>query len=151
MAAASLTELANLVGSTFGPSPYLEIDQARVDAFADATLDHQWIHVDPARAAGGPFGKTVAHGYLTLSLLVSMVSSMGLFPEGLALVVNYGLDKLRFPAPVPVGSRVRATATLAKLEPKGEGRMLATLACRVEVEGSGTPALVADVLYLLVA
>ena len=151
MAPSSIQELEGLVGSTFGPSPYVTVDQHRIDAFADATLDHQWIHVDPVRAAAGPFGGTVAHGYLTLSLLVHMVAEVGFFPTGLSLVVNYGLDRLRFPAPVRVGSKVRATAVLAKLEPKGEGRWLATLTCRVDAEGAATPALVADVLYLLVA
>ena len=151
MAPASIAELQGLVGTTFGPSPSVCIDQERISAFADATLDHQWIHVDPVRAAAGPFGKTVAHGYLTLSLLVDMISNMDFFPPGLSLIVNYGIDKLRFPAPVPVGSHVRATALLAKLEPKGDGRWLATLTCRVEAEGATTPALVADVLYLLVA
>jgi len=151
MAPPSIDELQGLVGTTFGPSHRVTIDQARINAFADATLDHQWIHVDPERAATGPFGTTVAHGYLTLSLLVDMVASMDFFPPGLSLVVNYGLDRLRFPAPVPVGSTLQATAVLSKLEPKGEGRWLATLTCRVEAEGASTPALVADVLYLLVA
>ncbi len=151
MAPPSIDELPGLVGTTFGPSHRVTIDQARINAFADATLDHQWIHVDPERAATGPFGTTVAHGYLTLSLLVDMVASMDFFPAGLSLVVNYGLDRLRFPAPVPVGSTLQATAVLSKLEPKGEGRWLATLTCRVEAEGASTPALVADVLYLLVA
>ncbi|HRQ11662.1 MAG: MaoC family dehydratase [Trueperaceae bacterium] len=151
MAAPSIDELQGLIGTTFGPSHRVTIDQARINAFADATLDHQWIHVDPERAATGPFGTTVAHGYLTLSLLVDMVASMDFFPAGLSLIVNYGIDRLRFPAPVPAGSTVQATAILSKLEPKGEGRWLATLTCRVEAEGASTPALVADVLYLLVA
>lgn len=150
MAPSSLAELRALVGSTFGPSPYVTVDQARIQAFADATLDHQWIHVDQERARSGPFGTTVAHGYLTLSLLVDMVTNMGFFPPDLSLIVNYGIDKLRFPAPVPSGSRVRGTALLSKLEPKGEGRWLATLSCTVTAEGAETPALVADVLYLLV-
>lgn len=151
MAPPSIDELQGLIGTTFGPSHRVTIDQARINAFADATLDHQWIHVDPERAATGPFGTTVAHGYLTLSLLVDMVASMDFFPAGLSLIVNYGIDRLRFPAPVPAGSTVQATAILSKLEPKGEGRWLATLTCRVEAEGASTPALVADVLYLLVA
>ncbi len=150
MSPSTIDDLKTLVGNTFGPSPYVTVDQARIDAFADATLDHQWIHVDPVRAAAGPFGKTIAHGYLTLSLLVHMIEQIEFFPTRLSLIVNYGIDKLRFPAPVPVGSRLRATAVLAKLEPKGEGRWLATLSCRVEAEGANTPALAADVLYLLV-
>lgn len=150
MAPTTIDDLKQRVGTTFGPSRPITVSQELIDAFADATLDHQWIHTDPVRAASGPFRTTVAHGYLTLSLLVEMITSMGFFPEGLELVVNYGLDRLRFPAPVPVGSTLRATAVLAKLEPKGEGRWLATLSCRVDVEGKEAPALVADVLYLLV-
>jgi len=117
MAAPSIDELQGLIGTTFGPSHRVTIDQARINAFADATLDHQWIHVDPERAATGPFGTTVAHGYLTLSLLVDMVASMDFFPAGLSLIVNYGIDRLRFPAPVPAGSTVQATAILSKLHP----------------------------------
>lgn len=150
MAPSSMGELLRLVGTTFGPSPYVLVDQARIDAFAAATLDRQWLHTDPERAAAGPYGTTVAHGYLTLSLLVEMVAGMGLFPPDLRMSVNYGIDRLRFPAPVPVGSRLQGSAVLTKLEPKGEGRWLASLACRVEVEGGAAPALVADVLYLLV-
>lgn len=146
----SFEDLPGLVGRTFGPSPYRTVDQARIDAFAAATDDPQWIHVDPARAAEGPFGTTIAHGYLTLALLVPMVGDLDLFPEGVRLVVNYGLDKVRFPAPVPSGSRVRVRATLSRAEPKGEGRLLLSLKCEVEVEGSATPALVAEALYLLV-
>ncbi|MFO7544011.1 MAG: MaoC family dehydratase, partial [Trueperaceae bacterium] len=108
----SFVELPGLVGRAFGPSPYRTVDQARIDAFPAATDDPQWIHVDPARAAEGPFGTTIAHGYLTLALLVPMVGDLDLFPEGVRLVVNYGLDKVRFPAPVPSGSRVRVRATL---------------------------------------
>lgn len=143
-------DLPGLVGSTFGPSQFRTIDQARIDAFAAATDDPQWIHVDPARAADGPFGTTVAHGYLTLALLIPMIGDLDLHPEDVRLVVNYGLDKLRFPAPVPSGSRVRLRATLQRVEPKGEGRLLLGLRCEVEREGSDTPVLVADALHLLV-
>src|SRR5690606_30942966 len=110
----------------------------------------QWIHVDPERAARGPFGSTVAHGYLTLSLLVKMVQDLGVLPSDAQLVVNYGLNKVRFPAPVPAGSRVRCRADLRSCEPKRR-RLLLTLACTVEVEGQDAPALVAEVLYLVVA
>lgn len=144
-------QLPEQVGRTFGPSQWITIDQQRIDRFADATLDPQWIHVDPVRAAEGPFGTTVAHGYLTLSLLVTMVQDLGVLPEAAQLVVNYGLDKARFPAPVPSGARVRCRAEVKACEPKGEGRLLLTLACTVEVENSDTPALVAQVLYLVIA
>lgn len=143
--------LPDLVGKTLGPSKWVTIDQARINAFADATLDPQWIHVDPERAAKGPFGTTVAHGYLTLSLLVTMIEDLGVLPDNAQLVVNYGLDKVRYPAPVPSGSRVRCVAELKACDPKGQGRFLLTMACTVEVEGSDTPALVAQVLYLVVA
>lgn len=143
--------LPDLVGKTLGPSKWVEIDQQRINAFADATLDPQWIHTDPVRAASGPFGTTVAHGYLTLSLLVTMVEDLGVLPEDAQLVVNYGLDKVRYPAPVPSGSRVRLVAEVKACDPKGPGRYLLTMGCTVEVEGSDTPALVAQILYLVIA
>ena len=144
-------QLPGQVGQTFGPSDWITIDQGRIDRFAEATLDPQWIHTDPERAAAGPFGTTVAHGYLTLSLLVTMVQQLGILPESAQLVVNYGLDKVRYPAPVPSGSRVRCSVELKACDPKGEGRLLLTLGCTVEIEGSATPALVAQVLYLVIA
>lgn len=145
-----LERLSPLTGKQLGPTEPLLIDQARIDAFADATLDHQWIHVDRERAAAGPFGTTIVHGYLTLSLLVSMVESLDIFPEGVT-VINYGIDKLRYPAPVPSGSELSLTATVKRVEPRGEGRALMTLACTVTVPGAPAPALVADVLYLFIA
>ncbi len=147
----TFAQLPDQVGKTFGPSEWITIDQERINAFADATLDPQWIHVDPVRAADGPFGTTVAHGYLTLSLLVTMVQELGVLPEEAQLIVNYGLDKTRYPAPVPSGARVRCRAEVKACEPKGEGRLLLTLGCTVEVEGSEVPALVAQVLYLVIA
>ena len=144
-------QLPEQVGKSFGPSKWVLIDQERINSFADATLDPQWIHVDPVRAATGPFGTTVAHGYLTLSLLVTMVQELGVLPEEAQLIVNYGLDKARYPAPVPSGARVRCRAEVKACEPKGEGRLLLTLGCTVEVEGSEVPALVAQVLYLVIA
>lgn len=147
----TFAQLPDQVGKTFGPSEWITIDQERINAFADATLDPQWIHVDPVRAADGPFGTTVAHGYLTLSLLVTMVQELGVLPEEAQLIVNYGLDKARYPAPVPSGARVRCRAEVKACEPKGEGRLLLTLGCTVEVDGSEVPALVAQVLYLVIA
>lgn len=142
-------QLSTLVGQDLGPTPPLRVDQARIDAFADATLDHQWIHVDLQRAAAGPFGTTIVHGYLTLSLLVSMVESLGIFPDGVT-VINYGIDKLRYPSPVPSGSELSLAAAVKRVEPRGEGRALLTLACTVSVSGATAPALVADVLYLFI-
>lgn len=138
-------------GRELGRSPWVAIDQHRIDAFADCTDDHQWIHIDRERAAGGPFGTTVAHGYLTLSLLVPMLASLGTFPGDGTTVINYGLDTLRFVRPVPSGSRVRLHARIADVQPKGEGRLLASFDCSVEIEGDDTPALVARVLHMLVA
>jgi len=142
--------LTDLIGQRLGPTEPLLVDQDRIDAFAECTLDRQWIHVDRERAANGPFGTTIAHGYLTLSLLVTLVERLALFPPGFT-VINYGLDKLRFPAPLPSGSQVALTATLSKAEPKGEGRMLATLACEVSTPAATAPVLVAEVLYLFIA
>jgi len=150
MSAGTLAILDELVGRELGPSRPVTVSQERIDAFADCTLDRQWIHVDVERAADGPFGGTVAHGYLTLSLLVHLCTDVGLFPPGVT-VVNYGLDRLRFPAPLPSGSDVRLTARVAELTPKGAGRVLAKIACEVRADGAAAPALVADVLYLYLA
>ncbi len=146
----SFEDLPGLVGSEFGPGERLVVDQARVNAFADATDDHQWIHVDEERAAAGPFGGTVAHGYLTLSLLVRLVQELGALPADADLIVNYGLDKLRFPAPLRTGAGVRLKAQLAAVAPKGPGRYLLTLHCEVLPDDGQVPVLVADVLYLAI-
>ena len=112
--------LENIVGTEFGPGPWLVVDQERIDTFAEATGDHQWIHVDPERAKQGPFGATVAHGYLTLSLVAPLLEGL-VRVEGATMAVNYGLDRVRFPAPVVSGSRLRARAVLASVEPAGAG------------------------------
>ncbi|HKI58781.1 MAG TPA: MaoC family dehydratase [Trueperaceae bacterium] len=138
-------------GHDLGRSPWVTIDQGRIDAFAACTDDRQWIHVDHERAAAGPFGTTIAHGYLTLSLLVPMLTALGAFPDDGTTVINYGLDKLRFIRPVRSGSRVRLHARIADVQPKGEGRLLASFDCRVEIEGEDGPALAARVLHMLVA
>src|SRR5689334_13499096 len=108
-----LAELAALTGRDLGASDWLSIEQDRVDRFADATGDHQWIHVDPERAKAGPFGTTIAHGYLTLSLVIPLWTEL-LTIDGIGMAVNYGLNKVRFPAPVPVGSRIRLAARVAE-------------------------------------
>ncbi|MFI6527816.1 MaoC family dehydratase [Streptomyces uncialis] len=138
----SAGELGAAVGERLGYSDWLEIDQRRVDLFADATGDHQWIHVDPERAAAGPFGTTIAHGYLTLSLLPVLVPQV-FQVEGVRMGLNYGTDKVRFPAPVPVGSRLRATAELRKVAEAGGGVQV-TAAVTVEREGGDKPACVAE-------
>lgn len=150
MNTSKLAFLGDMLGQELGPSDAVQVTQERIDAFADATLDHQWIHVDRERAAAGPFGGTVGHGYLTLSLLVHLLTTTGLFPQGVT-VINYGIDKVRFPAPLPSGSSVRLTGRIVDLQPKGEQRVLAKIACEVTAEGATTPALVAEVLYLYIA
>ncbi|MEN3584532.1 MaoC family dehydratase [Streptomyces sp. ZYX-F-203] len=138
----SAEALRAAVGEQLGHTDWLEIDQKRVDLFADATGDHQWIHVDPERAADGPFGTTIAHGYLTLSLL-PLFGPQLITVEGVRMGVNYGTNKVRFPSPVPVGSRLRATGTLSAVE-EVPGGVQVTLAFRVEREGSDKPVCVAE-------
>lgn len=130
-----------LVGEGIGTSEWFEVTQDHIDGFADLTGDHQWIHTDPERAASGPFGTTIAHGYLTLSLLVPLLEEV-LVIENRASSVNYGLDKVRFPAPVPSGSRVRLTATLAEATDVDSGVQV-KVDCVFEVEGQERPACVA--------
>ena len=142
----SVDELRALTGRHLGYSEWREISQDRVDTFADATDDHQWIHVDPERAAAGPFGTTIAHGYLTLSLLIPMWHEI-LQYEGLRLGVNYGLNKVRFPAPVPVGSRIRAGATLVSVEDVGNDAVQLVVDFVVEREGSEKPCCIAQGMY----
>jgi len=144
---ASLQEMAASVGSHLGHSGWLEITQERIDAFADATDDHQWIHVDPERAKSGPFGTTIAHGYLTLSLAVRFVDEIFIV-EGVRMGINYGTNKVRFVSPVPVGSKLRAGGILAAVE-EVPGGWQATLDLTFEVEGADKPACVAQVLYRL--
>jgi acyl dehydratase len=141
-----LDELRAATGSVLGTSDWLTVDQARIDLFADATLDHQWIHVDPEQAKAGPFGTTIAHGFLTLSLLPELVGRAFRI-EGTRMGVNYGFDRLRFTSPVPVGSRVRARVELLDVADISGGVRLTTRVT-VEIEGSERPALVADWLTL---
>ncbi len=133
------------VGTKLGPSGWLTVTQDRVDLFAEATGDHQWIHVDPERARGGPFGGTIAHGYLTFSLVNLFMPEL-FVAEGMTMGVNYGADRLRFPAPVKTGSRVRATGELAKAESIGENAIQTTCRLTIEIEGGDKPACVADVI-----
>jgi len=140
--ALSVTQLRGRVGEEVGVSPWLEIDQARIDRFAEAIDDPQWIHVDPARAKSGPFGTTIAHGFLTLSLLSHLIESTFSFDDR-KMGVNYGLNKVRFTAPVPVGSRVRARFVLGSWERKDD--MIQTVwNVTIEREGSDKPVLVAE-------
>jgi acyl dehydratase len=132
-----------------GASSWHKIEQREIDLFAEATGDHQWIHVDPDMAKQGPFGTTIAHGYMSLSMVVMMLSEV-LNVEGARMGINYGMDKVRFTAPVPVDSEVRLHARLLHGEPRGEG-VLYKVGVQVEIKGSEKPALVGEVLYLVFA
>jgi acyl dehydratase len=140
-------ELDAAVGRELGPGEWLTVDQERIDAFAAVSGDHQWIHVDPVRAATGPHGCTIAHGQLTLSLLSWLTAGLYRFELGSARL-NYGLDRVRFPAPVPVDSRIRLRATIGDPEPR-TGAVLVPVDCTVEVDGADRPACVARKLSLV--
>ena len=141
----AIEEFHALKGAHLGYSDWHLIDQERVDRFADATDDHQWIHVDPERAAGGPFGGTIAHGYLTLSLAPVLLHDL-LHVDGMRLGVNYGCNKVRFPSPVKVGSKLRLGAEVADVEDV-EGGVQVTLDLVLETEGAAKPSCVAQVVY----
>jgi len=141
-------ELEKAIGTHLGHSDWHTVTQQQIDTFADATGDHQWIHVDPEKAAQGPFGKTIAHGYLTLSLVPQLVWQVYKV-ENLAMGVNYGSNKVRFPSPVPVDSRIRAGVELVSLVPGGNGYQL-TARVTIEIEGADKPACVAETVTILV-
>ena len=145
---ASPEALLDAVGTDLGTSGWITVDQSRIDGFADATGDHQWIHLDAERAASGPFGGTIAHGYLSLSLLAPLMFEL-LQVDGTALVINAGSDRVRFVTPVRSGSRVRGTATIAAAERVALG-VRVTLATTIEIEGEVKPALVAETLTVFV-
>ncbi len=139
---ASIDDFARAKGESFGPTDWLPVVQARVDTFADATDDHQWIHVDPDRAVDGPFGGTIAHGLLTLSLLPALLAQL-FTVENVAMGINYGFNKVRFPAPVPVGARVRLSAVLSGVRVE-EGYVESVVTSTFEIEGSAKPACVVE-------
>ena len=142
----TMAELPGLVGTELGTSEWYEVTQEHVNLFADATGDHQWIHVDPERATKeSPFGGPIAHGYLTLSLLASL-SGQVLAVTDTVMGVNYGLNKVRFPSPVPVGAKVRLTATLTNIEDIAGGKQL-TFSCVIEREGGDKPVCIAEPVY----
>lgn len=148
----TLASLNDFIGKELGVSDWLTVDQEKINAFADCTGDHQWIHVDVERARReSPFGTTIAHGYLTLSLLPAMQFSVGTFPTGVKAGLNYGSDKVRFINPVKAGARIRDRITLVGAEDKGGGRVLMTTRHTVEIEGEEKPALVADTLAMLLS
>ena len=149
MPLASLDEIRSRLGEEIGVSSWLTVDQARIDAFADATEDHQFIHVDPAAAAAAGFGGTIAHGFLSLSLLSRMAADAMLIPEGVKMALNYGFDRIRFLAPVKSGSQVRGRFVLDSLEEKAPGQILMRHSVTVEIEGEDKPALTAIWLGLI--
>jgi len=147
----SMTSAPLFAGRELGISEWVTVDQPRIDQFATCTGDHQWIHVDIERARReGPFGGPIAHGYLTLSLVAAMLMEIGVIPPDAATGLNYGLDKVRFLAPVKAGARVRARVTLVSAQPQDGGRVLLKLDCKLEIEGEVKPAVIAEVLCMLI-
>jgi acyl dehydratase len=140
------------VGQELGVSDWITVDQESIDKFAECTGDHQWIHVDAERAEReSPYGTTIAHGFLTLSLLAQLQYAVGIVPPDVAQAVNFGLDRVRFISPVKSGSRIRDRVVLVSAEEKGEGRMLVKTQNTIEIEGEEKPAMVAEALALLMA
>lgn len=148
----TLATLSQWVGKELGVSQWVTVDQARINAFAECTGDRQWIHVDVERAAKeSPFGTTIAHGYLTYSMLAQFAFDIFIGPLGVSQALNYGGDKLRFLAPVKSGARIRDRMVLTALEDKGQGRLLVTTEHTVEIENEAKPALIASTLALIIA
>jgi len=148
----TMATLAQFTGREIGVSGWMSVDQHRIDEFADCTGDRQWIHVDVDRARReSPYGGTIAHGYLTLSLAASLSIDAGVIPSDAAAALNYGLDKVRFIAPVKAGARVRNRVVLVAVDDKGEGRRLLTLRNTIEIDGEERPALIAESLAMLMA
>lgn len=144
--------IEEFIGEGLGVSDWLTIDQSRIDAFADVTMDRQWIHIDRPRATTeSPFGSTIAHGYLSLSLLSYFQFAIGVFPEDVASVLNYGLDRVRFVHPVISGQNIRACIKLLSVEARPQGRKLVKMENTVEIDGEPRPALIAETLNLLIS
>lgn len=138
-------ELKNCIGEDLGATDWLEIDQARINTFADATGDHQWIHVDVEKAKSGPFGAPIAHGYLTASLANLFLPQL-MEVQGTSMGVNYGCDKIRFPSPVTVGSRIRGTASITTVEETKDGGIQAKVTIIIEIEGKDRPACIIETI-----
>lgn len=141
-------EMMNAVGMKLEPSDWIEISQQRINEFADCTEDHQFIHVDEVKAKETPFGGTIAHGFLTLSLLAGLIEKIGVTPENTVMGMNYGFDKVRFLAPVKSGKRVRMVGEVLNVAQKDENRFLTTFGVSIEIEGEDTPALAAEFLLM---
>ena len=146
----SLREFAELTGTELRPSPWLEITQSRIDQFAEATNDHQFIHTDPERARQTTFGSTIAHGFLTLSLLSDLLGACWPVPEGLVMGLNYGSDKVRYLAPVKCGQRIRARGIITDVDEKRPGQWLVKTKVTIDIEGESVPALIAEILSMFV-
>ncbi len=144
----STTELSGLAGQDLSPSEWMEISQERVSQFADATNDHQFIHIDEERAKATPFGGTIAHGFLSLSLVTYLTSEAIPVPEGTVMTINYGSDKVRYLTPVRVGKRIRALQKVVEVGEKQPGRWLVKTAVTIEIEGEEAPALIAEILFM---
>ena len=144
------SELPGLAGRELEPSSWFRITQERINQFADATNDHQFIHVSPLKAKFTPFGRPIAHGFLSLSMLSFLSAEKALVPDGVKMVINYGSDKVRFLAPVKVGQRIRACQTIADVTEKKPGQWLVKTDVSVEIEDEDTPALVAEMLALII-
>ncbi len=146
----SIQEMKDRVGKEMGVSDWMVIDQERINTFADCTEDHQWIHVDVEKAKEGPFGGPIAHGFLVLSLIPHLSAGNTLLPEDCIMAVNYGLNKVRFVNPVPVGAKIRDRAVLTEVVEKGDKRLLVTVTHTMEIEGQEKPACVAESLAMFV-
>ena len=146
-----MATVGDFAGRELGTSNWVVVDQEQINQFAGCTGDHQWIHVDVARATGeGPFGGPIAHGYLTLSLVAAMLIEIGIIPQDAAAGLNYGLDKVRFLTPVKADARARTRVVLISARPQDGGRLLLKLDCRLEIEGETKPAVIAEVLCMLI-
>jgi len=141
-------KLADYIDQSLGSSGWVTVDQDRINTFADVTLDHQFIHVDEEKAKATPFGTTIAHGYLSMSLISYFLGECGIAPEGTSMAINYGSDKVRFLQPVPVNSRVRGHGKLLEVNEKSPGQFLVKTGVTVEIEGQDKPALVAEILSM---
>jgi acyl dehydratase len=147
----TLGNVKDFVGKSLGASEWIDVDQSKINQFAECTGDRQWIHVDIERAKReSPFGTTIAHGYLSLSLVAALAMEMGLAPKDASAVINYGLDKVRFITPVKAGERVRLQLTLASIEPKENGQFLIRSKSTLEIENGQSPALIAEGLALII-
>lgn len=146
----AIENMPQMVGESLKPSDWLEITQQRINQFADATNDHQFIHTDAEKARQTPFGSTIAHGYLTLSLLSYLLSQNTIRPEGMAMALNYGSDKVRYLAPVKVGQKIRACQKILEVAEKRPGQWLCKIAVTVEIDGESTPALIAEILTMYI-